>query len=375
MTWPTKKLGEIIELHYGKGIPRHDRKPNGKYPIYGANGELGRTDKYFAEGDALIIGRKGSAGEVIRVSGRFWPSDVSYYVFGNEKVDVDFLFYVLKQLDLKQLATGIKPGVNRNKVYELEIPLPPIEIQKKIVEKIEGLFAKIDEAERLRDESSAASAALLPSALHHIFSRAEKEGWEVKTLDDVAEINPSKKEVVEFRPDTEVSFVPMSAVSETTQSIKRQEVKKLEQVKKGYTYFREGDVLFAKITPCMENGKIIVAKKLKNGIGFGSTEFHVLRAKEMVLPTWLFYFLWNPEFRKEAEENMTGTAGQQRVPADFLKNSKTPLPPIPEQKKITAYLDTLSQKSRALRELQKQTAEDLSALKQSILHQAFGGMA
>jgi len=168
-TWHTKKLGEVIELHYGKGIPRHDRKPHGKYPIYGANGELGRTDKYLVDGEAIIVGRKGSAGEITRVSGRFWPADVTYYVFGNEKVDVDFLFYVFKRLNLKQLATGIKPGVNRNKVYKLEISLPPIEIQKKIVEKIEGLFAKIDEAKRLNAEVAEKLKALSASILDQAF--------------------------------------------------------------------------------------------------------------------------------------------------------------------------------------------------------------
>lgn len=143
--WPTKKLGEVIELHYGKGIPKHDRKQNGKYSIYGANGELGRTDKYLVEGEGIIVGRKGSAGEVTRVSGRFWPSDVTYYVFSNEKINIDFLFYVLKQLDLKQLATGIKPGINRNKVYDLEFPLPPIAEQRKIVSYLDSLSKKTQE--------------------------------------------------------------------------------------------------------------------------------------------------------------------------------------------------------------------------------------
>ena len=80
-SWPTKKLGEVIELQYGKGILRTDRKLDGLYSVYGANGELDRTDKYLVEGEAIIIGRKGSAGELTRVSGKFWPSDVTYYVF------------------------------------------------------------------------------------------------------------------------------------------------------------------------------------------------------------------------------------------------------------------------------------------------------
>src|SRR6266404_5769031 len=124
MTWPTKKLGEVIELNYGKGISVEFRKSNGKYPIFGANGEMDRTDKYLVEGEAIIIGRKGSVGELVRVSGKFWPSDVTYYVLGNKKISIDFLFYLLQSLNLKQFATGIKPGINRNRIYDVEITLP-----------------------------------------------------------------------------------------------------------------------------------------------------------------------------------------------------------------------------------------------------------
>ena len=170
MTWPTKKLGEIIELHYGKGIPTQDRKPNGKYLIYGANGELGRTDKFLAEGEAIIVGRKGSAGEVTRVSGKFWPADVTYYVFGNKQIDVDFLFYILKKINLKQLATGIKPGINRNRVYELEIPLPSIGEQRRIVKKIARLFEKIDKAKELQEKQLDELEELKKSILKEAFS-------------------------------------------------------------------------------------------------------------------------------------------------------------------------------------------------------------
>ncbi len=191
-------------------------------------------------------------------------------------------------------------------------------------------------------------------------------------MEEVATINPSKIEIANIKPSTEVSFVPMSAVSDITQKIEKFEITRLSEVRNGYTYFREDDVLFAKITPCMENGKITIAKDLKNGVGFGSTEFHVVRAGEKALPKWLFYFLWNPGFREMAEKSMTGTAGQQRVPADFLKNSRIQLPLIAEQKKIVAYLDTLSAKARQLQSLQEATANEFVALRQSILAHELG---
>ena len=149
--------------------------------------------------------------------------------------------------------------------------------------------------------------------------------------------------------------------------------RKLRDVKKGYTYFANGDVVFAKITPCMENGKIAIAKNLKNGIGFGTTEFHVIRAKSNVLPKWIYYILRQPFFRDIAKGKMTGSAGQKRVPAQFLDKFKIPLPPLAEQKKIVVHLETLSEKVKELKKLQLETAADLDALSQSILHQAFNG--
>ena len=106
-------------------------------------------------------------------------------------------------------------------------------------------------------------------------------------------------------------------------------LRQVAEVEKGYTYFQEGDVLFAKITPCMENGKCAIAKRLVNGIGFGSTEFHVIRPKESVTSEWIYYYLRQETTRKKAKRSMTGSAGQKRVPSLFLQDVEIPLPPLP----------------------------------------------
>ena len=112
------------------------------------------------------------------------------------------------------------------------------------------------------------------------------------------------------------------------------------EVRKGYTRFIEGDVLFAKITPCMENGKIAVARGLANGCGCGSTEFHVLRPLNGLCREFLFFFLLLDEFRREAQRNMAGTAGQLRVPAAWVSEAPLPLPPLAEQRRIVAAIET-----------------------------------
>lgn len=166
-----------------------------------------------------------------------------------------------------------------------------------------------------------------------------KTNWPIKKLSEVCIINPKKAEVAGFADDTVVSFVPMSSVDEFSQSITLQEEKELSKVKKGYTYFKKGDILFAKITPCMENGKVAHAKNLNTDIGFGSTEFHILRAKDEVLPEYIYSLVSSSAFRVEAEKKMTGSAGQKRVPKDFIENYELVIPSIEEQRRIVDILE------------------------------------
>lgn len=193
----------------------------------------------------------------------------------------------------------------------------------------------------------------------------------VARLAEVCEINPRSPRGHGIADDDEVSFIPMAAVSEVSGSIEVRELRRYAEVKKGYTRFTDGDVLFAKITPCMENGKAALAGELAGGRGFGSTEFHVLRAGEEVLPQWLRYFVWRDEFRREAKRNFTGTAGQQRVPAAFLENASIPVPSIAEQRRI---VDLLSRAEGIVR-LRRQAQQKAAALIPAIFVDMFGDPA
>ena len=155
----------------------------------------------------------------------------------------------------------------------------------------------------------------------------DEQKYPLKRLGDCCVINPKRSKVTISDSDP-VSFVPMPSVSEEgyLQDVSDSEY---DSVKKGFTYFENGDVLFAKITPCMENGKGAIAHDLTNGIGMGSTEFHVLRPIDGKSNSyWLFTLTKLPEFREKAAHNMSGTGGQQRVRADFLENFMIGLPPI-----------------------------------------------
>ena len=185
-------------------------------------------------------------------------------------------------------------------------------------------------------------------------------------LKDIAEINPRKSEIDKEAVD-EVSFVAMADVSEDG-FISEHETRSLSEVYSGYTYFKKGDVLLAKITPCFENGKAAIADNIPNEIGFGSSEFHVFRTNGKVLPKYLFYALWNEPFREYGSKKMTGSAGQKRVPTNFLKNYEIPLPSLSEQKTIVAKLD----RAQRLIDIDREMLAKYDELIQSVFFEMFG---
>jgi type I restriction enzyme S subunit len=166
------------------------------------------------------------------------------------------------------------------------------------------------------------------------------KGWASARLDEVADISSNRK-VADLLPETPVTFVPMAAVREEFGGIDVSALRPYCEVQKGYTQFREGDVLLAKITPCMENGKVAVVPRLVNECGYGSTEFHVLRPRSCIAPDWIAHYVSQKGFRREAQRNMTGSAGQLRVPKHWLQEQYIPVAPSSEQRRIVAKIEEL----------------------------------
>lgn len=167
-----------------------------------------------------------------------------------------------------------------------------------------------------------------------------RKGWTVETLSEVCQIKPPKRQVKEtLSPSDLVSFVPMSNLRVRSRDLQLNEERPLAKVISSYTYFANNDVLLAKITPCFENGKLGIARNLKNGVGFGSSEYIVFRSKGRIDPEYLFYFLSQDSFRDAGAGVMTGAVGHKRISKEFIENFKIPLPPLAEQKRIVAALD------------------------------------
>ena len=228
---------------------------------------------------------------------------------------------------------GLSPTINWKDLKEQEFELPPLSEQRVIADKLWAAYRLKESYKKLLK----ATDEMVKSQFIEMFGNplSDVQKYDIKPLGECCIINPRRANI-NLGDNDEVSFVPMQSVSEdgNLQDVKAEAFSK---VKKGFTYFENNDVLFAKITPCMENGKGAIAQDLSNGIGMGSTEFHVLRPVQgKSNPYWLLALTRMPIFRERASKNMSGTGGQKRVPTTFLEKFKIGLPPIEEQEKFEA---------------------------------------
>ncbi len=241
------------------------------------------------------------------------------------------------EMVLNGVSGGQLPRVDAKYLLQLPIHNIPIDIQQKMVEELEGYQYIITGAR-----------TVVSNYTPRIICQTDT----YKTLAEIATFKPSKDEVKDLAEDTEVSFVPMADINTFDASFVPKANRKLSEVLSGFTYFKNNDILLAKITPCFENGKAAIARNLTNGIGFGSTEYIVIRANtSFVYPEWIFYHINTPEFIDGGKSFMTGTAGQQRVDINYVKQYRIPVPSLDEQKKILeqiGYEQSLIEPSKKL---------------------------
>jgi type I restriction enzyme, S subunit len=196
------------------------------------------------------------------------------------------------------------------------------------------------------------------------------EHWEVKRLRFMIIMNPSKQEVCDIDRDTLVDFIPMDAVGEDG-SLRLDSQRTISEVETGYTYFANGDVTYAKITPCFENGKGTLMAGLSEGYGFGTTELTVIRPRaDQVYGSYLWFITKTQEFRKLGESWMYGAGGQKRVPDDFTRELTWTQPSLSEQKSIAAFLDRETSKLDILIREQKELITLLQEKRQALISNA-----
>ncbi len=305
------------------------------------------------------IGKVALVGEVMCTNQGFKNIECN-----TDVVNPEFLYFWLlsKKEYLNSLGRGATfKEISKTIVENIQVPVPPLGIQGKIVEILKQSLFLIDK----RKAQIEVLDQLTQSVFLEMFGSIQGEKL---PLSELCEINPPKREVADLKEDTIVSFIPMANVSENGE-IDLSETRNLGEVYKGFTYFKENDVLFAKITPCMENGKGAIAKNLTNEVGFGSTEFHVLRPKEEITSEWLYYLTTLPNFRQQAEKNMTGSAGQKRVPKQFFDKYKVNKPTIESQEEFKKII----LKINSQKEMLKKSLANLETNFQSLMQRAFKG--
>lgn len=301
--------------------------------------------KKLKKNDIFMTFSSGSKKHIGKVA--FINEDTNFYAGGfmgiiritKKKLKSKYLFELLNSHFYRKVIISESSGSNinnlSNSITTLRIPVPPISIQEKLISEVE----KLDE----QYENSRMKIEEYRNQIDEIFRNLEIVGGGYRLSDLKIIFNPNKSEVND-KLDIEVSFIPMQFLSEEGKIISK-ETKNISELKKGsYKYFKDNDVLIAKITPCMENGKCAIAKNLTNGIGFGSSEYHVFRCnQEIILPEILFGFLNRDSIRKSAEKVMTGSSGHRRVPISFYENLKINLPSLEEQKKIITHIQEIEE--------------------------------
>ncbi|MDI6916914.1 MAG: restriction endonuclease subunit S [Thermoplasmatales archaeon] len=429
--WVWTRLGDVGEYINGKAFKPTDWENEGR-PIIRIQNLTGSTktlNRYSKPIEEKFIIRDGE----LLIS---WSATLGAFIYHGEEAVLNqhifkvvpfinklFLFYLtsfsISQLMQKIHGSGMQ-HITKGKFDSHIIPLPPLIEQHRIVSKVEELFTKLDAGvealKKIKTQLKRYRQSVLKSAmegklteewrethkheLEHASVLLERikeerkkksgekykklppvdaenlpelpEGWCWTRLEGISEINPK------FNGETilggiDVTFLPMKCVEELTGHIDLTFTKKLSEVKKGYTPFINGDLLFAKITPCMENGKVAIAHSLKNGIGFGSTEFHVIRLSEALPRKFFFFFLIREELRGAAQRKMTGSAGQLRVPVNYMHQIPIPLPPLIEQHKIVEEIEKRFTVADEVEKTVEQSFKQSERLRQSILKKAFEG--
>lgn len=266
-------------------------------------------------------------------------------------------YYQRKKTFGYQNGMGGLKNLDMDRYMDIPIPIPPVTIQQQIIDEC----AKIDEEYNNTRMNIKDYRKKIEDMFNNLETIASEGGYRLVKLSSLCERNMSKSEISSLSDDTMISFVEMASVSNLGY-IEMMEDRTLGEVRKGsYTYFAEGDIIIAKITPCMENGKCAIAKGLKNNIGFGSSEFHTFRCNDKIKTEFLFGYLNRSSIRKLAADSMTGASGHRRVPIEFYENLDIPLLKINEQTDIISKVEELETKivdaKKHLEALQGKTTE------------------
>ncbi len=367
--WTEKRVGDILQLEYGKPLEDKLRKADGLYPAYGANGEKARSDEFYCDKPSIIVGRKGSAGEINLTEARFWPLDVTYYVtFDERQYDLQFLFYLLTMLELPRLAKGVKPGINRNEVYSQAVLVPPLPEQRRLVALLDAAFAGIAMAKANTEANLQNARAVFDSHLEAVFSQ-RGAGWEEKKLGEISKINYGYTESA-CAENVGPKFLRITDIQNNFVDWSKVPYCPIEAIDYPKYKLVDGDIVFARTGAT--TGKSYVVSNPPDAV-FASYLIRVQLRAEALSPSFVNLFFQTKSYWDNIRLGATGSA-QGGFNATKLSEMIIPFPKAPaEQQRIIAKLNAFRAETQRLEALSRLKLAALAELKQALLHQAFAG--
>jgi type I restriction enzyme S subunit len=371
--WQVLRIGDILSLEYGKGLPANERS-KGNYPVFGSNGIVGYHEQFLVKGPGIVVGRKGTIGAVTWVDSDFWPIDTTYFVkTKNENVFLKWLFFKLKQSNLNKLSqSDVVPGLKRELVYHITIPLPPLPEQRRIAEvlgtvdsAIQKVGGAIESTERLK--KGLMQRLLTRGIGHERFKESEvgrvPEEWEAKTIGEIAKTSsggtPSRDKKEYFIGS--IPWVKSGELKDNTIYDTEERITEKGLQNSSAKLFPKGTLLIA----------LYGATVGKTGIlGIDATTNQavcaILSKKDLIDQKFLQYFLIS---RRKQLISISAGGAQPNISQEIIRLFKIPLPPLPEQRRIA---DILSAADRKL-ELERRRKEKLERVKKGMMNELLTG--
>lgn len=270
-----------------------------------------------------------------------------------------YLYYFLlkSKKELQEQGIGVTfKAIGKDVLFNFPIVVPPLSEQSRIVEELDLLSNIIEKKRQQLSELD----NLAQSIFYDMFGDpvTNEKGWEVKKLGEVYAINPSKKiTLIGIEGDDMVSFLPMEDLPIKACYVTPKQNRTCNEVMSSYTCFANNDVLLAKVTPCFENGKVGIASNLINGVGFGSSEFIVIRPKELAVKEYVYHLVQTDNFVEKACKQFTGTSGLRRVPKQFVEQLKIGIPPLSLQQLFAQKIEAIEQQKALIKQSIAETEE------------------
>lgn len=367
--WTYKKLGEVADVVHGKN-QKDVLSENGQYPIYGSGGNImGYANDYLCEAGATILGRKGSINNPQYIEERFWNVDTAFGISAKEGNDSKFIYYFITSVDWLKKNTGTTlPSLTQQVVKSVEMPVPSLKEQKRIVERLDAAFAHIDELKANAEKQLTEARALFQKGLTKVME--PKVGWEEKKLKDIAQVRIGPFGSLLHKKDYISGGIPLvnpihmiggKIVANNDYTISDGKAKELSNY-----LLKVNDIVFARRG---EVGRCALVSKDEEGYLCGTGSMFV-RFNDDVDFAFMLMLFQSERCREYLKENASG-ATMLNINAGIVENMPLILPSFAEQQRIVARLDSLSENVRKYEEIQRKVISECDALKQALLRKVF----